>query len=102
MADEDVLERLDLIAGLLQLAHYDAIERARTRLREDEVTAAILDACTGEEWCPAKEMHERVLEAVPDAKLRTVQRRTRELVDRRALREHGSTRDRVYRASGLV
>ncbi len=102
MVDEDVVGRLDLIAGLLQLAHYDAIERARTRLREDEITAAILDACPTDGWCPAKTLHESVVEAVPGAKVRTVQRRTHELVIRLALRERGSTHNKAYRATGLV
>lgn len=87
---------------MLQLAHHDAIERARTRFREDEITCAVLDACSGDDWIPAKTLHRHVTKAVPNANARTIQRRTRELVSQRALRERGTTNDRAYLATGLI
>jgi hypothetical protein len=45
IAHDQVLERLNLMLAILQLAHQDAITRAAIELRADPVNAAILDAC---------------------------------------------------------
>jgi hypothetical protein len=99
--DSAVLERLDLLVGLLELAHHDSIERARDQIRSDEINGTILDFCAEERRAP-KEIVDHVLGAVPKSSSRTIQRRLRELVARRALNEQGATSDKIYVATGLV
>jgi hypothetical protein len=101
VADDEVLERLDLILGVLQLAHDDAITRAREAVRSDPIRAAILDACA-DDWVAPAAIRERVVREAGPCNPRTLQRRLRELVVRRALKERGTTTDKSYRASGLI
>ena len=96
----DVLERLDLMLAVLQLAHHDAIERAADRLRSDPANAAILDTCA-DDWVGARELRDRVGKDT-GAKARTIQTHVSELVARRALQQRGATNTRAYRATGLI
>ena len=98
--DAEVIECLELMLGVLQLAHHDAIERAGEYVRSDPVNAAILEACA-EEWTPAGELYDRVQKQTGSAP-RTITRRIGDLVTRRALRQRGATKSRAYRATGLV
>jgi hypothetical protein len=96
----EVVDRLDLMLAVLQLAHHDAIERAATQLRSDPINAAVLDACA-EDWIGAGELRDHV-ERSTDAKPRTIRAHIGELVARRALQQRGATNTRAYRASGLI
>jgi hypothetical protein len=51
MTNEDIARRLDTIIAILQLAHREEIESARTTIRSDKVKAAILDGA--KTWTPA-------------------------------------------------
>jgi prophage DNA circulation protein len=102
MPDDAVIERLDLMLGVLHLAHDEAIETARRRLRADPVNAAILDVATGEEWIRSADLQRRVSAVEPTATKRTIQRRVSELVARRALNERGAGKTQSYRATGLI
>lgn len=95
-----VLDRLDRILAVLQLAHYDAIQRASSAVRRDPISAAILDVCS-DDWVPASEVRTRVSQQT-GAAAGTVKTRIAQLIARRALFEHGSTTDRAYRSSNLV
>jgi hypothetical protein len=98
--DEAILERLDEIAALLVLAHGDAIEATRVRLRADPMTAAALDACA-DDWTPAKEVITSVQEET-GAGRRTIQQRVAQLVASRVIQSRGATHTRAYRSRGLV
>jgi hypothetical protein len=102
MPDDAIVERLDLILAVLQLAHHDAIERARERLRADPVSAAILDTAGGEEWVATAELQREVNRLQPSASQRTIQRRVRDLVTGRALAERGAGPAKAYRSTGLI
>lgn len=96
---EEVVGRLDRITAILQLAHGDAIERARTRIRADKVNAAILDASP--KWVSAAKMQAAVA-AKTKASTRTIQRSIAELIAQGVLEKRGATRTTEYRASGLI
>jgi hypothetical protein len=93
-----VVERLDTVSAVLQLAHHDRIEQARRQLRSDPINSVILDAC--EDWTSAGVIQKAAREA--GGAERTVRSRLRELVARRALAERGAGPSRQYRATGLV
>ncbi len=97
---DEVVQRLDLMLAVLQLAHHDAIVRAADQLRSDPVNAAILEACA-DGWIGSRELSARV-ENETGAKPRTVRGRVGELVGRRALQQRGATHTRAYRTSGLI
>jgi len=96
---EEVVERLDRITAILQLAHGDAIERARVRIRSEKVNAAILDASA--EWVPAAKM-QTVVASKTKAKTRTIQRNIADLIAQGVLEKRGATSTTEYKASGLI
>jgi ubiquinone/menaquinone biosynthesis C-methylase UbiE len=97
---EEVMERLDLMLAVLQLANHDAITRAATELRADEVNAAILDVCA-DDWISAAALKAKVRAkvAVGDS---TLKARLATLVARRAIQRRGATHTTAYRALGLI
>jgi hypothetical protein len=98
--NDDVVERLDLMLAVLQLAHQDAIDHAADQLRADPVNAAILDACA-DGWVAAGALTKAVLASV-EAKDRTVRGRIATLVIKRAIRRRGSGSNVEYKSMGLV
>jgi hypothetical protein len=99
MAEEAVVERLDLMIATLKLAHARDIENERNRIREDAASAAILDA-TAEEAVKSGELQKSVV-ASAGVNARTV-RRLQELVAMGALRQIGSGPTTAYRSTGLI
>ncbi|HUB75302.1 MAG TPA: hypothetical protein VL979_14865 [Solirubrobacteraceae bacterium] len=100
MAEHAVIERLDLMLAVLQLAHHDAIERASEQVRADPLNAAIIDAC-GEDWVGAGKLTSAA-GAAADAKERTVRTHIAALVARRALQRRGAGKSIQYRSTGLI
>ena len=100
MAEQSVIERLDLMLAVLQLAHHDAIERASQQLRADPLNAEIIDAC-GEDWVGAGKLT-RAVGAAAGAKERTVQAHVAALVARRAIQRRGAGKSIQYRSTGLI
>lgn len=98
--NDAVVERLDLMLAVLQLAHQDAIDGAAQRLRADPVNAAILDACA-DQWVPAGALTEAVM-AAAGAKDRTVQGRIAALVTKHAIQRKRSGSHVEYISLGLV
>lgn len=99
-AEDAVVERLDLLVGILQLAFDREIDGARRRMRSDLLTQAILDAC--EDGYVASGELQRTLSTRLAVSERTVRARLGELAARRVLRQEGAGRNTSYRASGLV
>jgi hypothetical protein len=100
MSDSDVVDRLDLMLAVLQLAHHDAIERAGERIRQDPVNAAILDACA-DNWVAAGKLTKTVASEVGMSD-RRVRDRITTLTTRRALKRRGAGPAVEYRSMGLV
>jgi hypothetical protein len=99
MADPNVTKQLDLIISILQLAYDDEIQRARTRIRTDDASRAILDA-TANDYVSAGELKRKAARSSGDSE-RTVSRRIGELVALGAL-ERRPTGQPAYRATGLI
>jgi len=94
-----VLERLDLLLGVVQLAYAEQISAARAKLRSDPVVAAILDS--SEDWVKTGDLVTQVV-AASGASKRTVQRRVSELLTSRALAVQGAGSATSYRSTGLI
>jgi hypothetical protein len=97
--DRAVLDRLDLLLGVVQLAYAEQIGTARAKLRSDPVVAGILDA--SDDWIKAGELVTQVV-TESGASKRTVQRRVSELITSRALGVQGAGSAISYRSTGLV
>src|SRR3954453_14015289 len=99
MSNDDVVRRLDTIIAILQLAHRDEIESARTAIRSDKVSAAILDLAARE--TPAGKLAHSVEQKTKQSS-RTIARRMAQLVEQGALEKSGAGSATTYRATGLV
>lgn len=99
MADDGILQRLDLIQATLQLAFKPQLDEARERVRSDKVIAAILDET--EEWIASPELQKRVAAAAKTSE-RTVRDRLPDLVAERVLAVRGTERRAEYRRTGLI
>lgn len=96
---DEVVERLDLILGTLQLAFEAPITDARNRYRSDPIVAAILDET--DDWVSSGELQQRVAKATSKS-TRTVRERLRELADKRVLFVRGPGNQPEYRKSGIL
>ena len=99
MTQDVVVERLDRLISVLQLAHADSIAGARATIRSDKVNAALLDAAA--KWTPAVKLQTTVASKTKASK-RTIQERIADLVLRGVLEKRGATRTTEYKASGLI
>lgn len=99
-ADPEVLERLDLMLAVLQLAHQADIEKASVALRADDITDAILDACA-DEWVAAGKLTKAVAAKTKKSE-RSVRDRLQNLTMKRAITRRGGGPSVEYRSMGLV
>jgi hypothetical protein len=99
-ADPDVLDRLDLMLAVLQLAHQTDIEKASVALRADDITDAILDACANE-WVAAGRLTTVVVAKTKKSE-RSVRDRLQSLTTKRAIKRRGGGPSVEYRSMGLV
>lgn len=95
-----MIERLDLMVGVLQLAFDNEIAMAREELRSDPINVSILDACM-DEFIASGDL-QRIVSAKHKIAERTVRTRLTQLEARRVVRKRGSGRNTEYRATGLV
>jgi DNA-binding transcriptional ArsR family regulator len=99
MNDEELGRTLNRIAGILQIAHEQAINETRGKLMEDETNKAIFKATA--KWVATGELEEAVVEKGP-ASRSTLFRRLGELVDRGLLERREAGGKVQYRNSGLI
>jgi hypothetical protein len=92
---DPVVERLDRLTMLLELALGPQLEQARKRIRADTLDAAILDAAA-KEWMPAAKLRQAVATATAK-KQRAIQIHVGELVERGFLGKRGSGNYVEYR-----
>lgn len=97
---QEVVERLDRIISILQLAFREPIEEARNRIREDSLSKALLDAAA-DEWIPGGELVRSVV-ASSSGSARSVSRRLSALVSLGAIDKQGGGAQTRYRSSGLI
>lgn len=96
----EVIERLDRIIMILQLAFRASIEDARAQVREDLINIALLDA-TVDAWTAGGELVPKVVQAT-GASSRSVSRRLASLVALGAIEKRGGGAQTTYRATGLI
>jgi predicted transcriptional regulator len=98
-ANDEVLQRLDKIIAILQIAHKDEIDRARAEITADKVDAAILKVASKE--TPAGAV---VKAAATKAKVsgRAVQKHIAVLIERGLLERSGGSTATTYKTTGLI
>ena len=96
---QEIVDRLDQLIGLYQLANAELISQARERLRADPVVAALLDE--SEDWTPTGALKAKVA-ASKNVSEKTVQRRISELVDQKILLASGAGSTRTVKSGGLI
>ena len=99
MADEEVVQRLDLILATLRLAFAPQLREARDEMRGNPVTAAILDAT--EDWTASTGIQSTVAKKT-GAHAATVRARLSELADQGVLAGRGTERKMEYRRTALI
>lgn len=99
-ADDEVLERLDRIATLLEVGFSEQIERVRADVRKDPVAAAVLDAVS-DGWKASGDI-KRVVSTSAKVSEKTVQRALAALHDRGAVQARGTGPTTSYRSAGVL
>lgn len=98
--DEELLDRLDRIATILEIGFSDQLERARAAVREEPVDAAVLDVVR-DGWVTSGEIKRAVTKSARVSD-RTVQRSLAGLVARGYVRVAGEPPNVSYRSSGVL
>jgi hypothetical protein len=101
VADQEVLDRLDRLVGIVALAFDKEIAAARASLRKDPVHAAALDLLDGTGWLSATYLRASVAKTSGQSE-GTVARKMARLVDLGFLESAGATTNLKYRSRGIV
>lgn len=96
---EEVVERLDRLTAIMRIAHADAIERTRERIRSDNVNAAILDGA--KKWTPAGKLKASVMKKTGTGAT-TFRDRIDDLLNVGLVEKHGGGPTTEYKATGLI
>lgn len=99
-SSEALLERLDHLIRVIEVALAPQIEATRLALGEDPVDAAIIDAAAGG-WKPAGKLQQQV-EKRSGKRKRTVQDRIAHLTDRGYLEKQGGGPSTEYRTNPVI
>lgn len=99
MTDDPVVQRLDKLIAITQLARKDAIDRARERILGDSTKRAIVEAAS--DWTTAGELKTTVMKHTKESPA-TVSRRLAELVAEGVLAKQGAGSNVSYKATGLI
>lgn len=99
-AEQPLLERLDRLTRLLELALAPQIEAGRAAVRADHIDAAILDNAAGD-WKPAAMLQQAVSKKT-GKKTRAIQDHIGDLVERGFLQRKNAGPKTEYRALGVA
>jgi Fic family protein len=97
--NEDIVQRLDKLLAIQQLAHREALESARVTIRSDKVNAAILDATT--KLTPAGKVVDEVKNKTGQSPA-TISRRIASLIEQGVVEKQGGGPATQYRSTGLI
>jgi DNA-binding HxlR family transcriptional regulator len=100
VSDEEIIRRLDRLIAIMLLANRDAIESAKAAVRQDRVSAEILDQAS-EGWIRSGDLQKRV-SAATQASTRTVRNRLQDLAAQQAIEQRGAGPATEYRSTGLL
>jgi hypothetical protein len=95
-----VVQRLDRLTTLLELALAPQLEEARQKIRSDGLDAAIFDAAAGG-WTPASQLRQAVA-AATGRKQRAIQIHVGDLVDKGFLLKRGGGNHVEYFTSEVI
>ena len=98
-SNDEILERLDKLVAIQQLAHREALESARVSIRADKVNAAILDATT--KLTPAGKVVTDVRKKTGQSPA-TISRRIAFLMELGVVEKQGGGPATRYRSTGLI
>lgn len=99
MSTDEVVERLDRLMALMRIAHADAIERTREKIRSDKLNAAILDGT--KKWTPAGKLKTAVMKKTGGG-ASTFNARLVESLDGGLIEKRGGGPTTAYKATGLI
>jgi Fic family protein len=97
---QEIVERLDRLMTLLEVALAPQLEQGREAVRKDPVDASILDLTAGK-WIPTAKLQMQV-EAKTETKDRTIRDHIKVLVERGFLQSQGGGRSTQYRSTGVI
>jgi hypothetical protein len=97
---EPLLQRLDRLTAILELALAPQLAEGRAAVRADEIDAAILDAASVE-WTRAGDLQKAVATKT-GKKERAIQGHVGDLVDRGLLMKDGGGPKVRYRTNGVI
>jgi uncharacterized membrane protein len=95
---DEILQRLDKVLAILQIANEEAIERVRAKVRSDAAYNAILDATKN--WAGAVKV--MAAAAKVSSARSTTSRKIAELIDRGMLEKRGGGNATEYKSTGLI
>jgi hypothetical protein len=96
---EELIERVDRLTALMRIAHADAIDRMRVKIRSDKLNAAILDGTRN--WTPAGKLKTAVTKKTGSG-ASTFSAHVAELLDGGFLEKRGGGSNTEYKATGLI
>lgn len=99
MGNEEIGRKLDSIATILRLVHFEELEAARAKIRGDNVYAAILDST--KRWTAAAKVQAAAKKKKGSARS-TTSRKIVELIELGLLEKQGGGRTIEYKATGLI
>jgi hypothetical protein len=97
---DPLLERLDRLTAILELALAPQLAEGRAAVRADEIDAAILDAASVD-WTPAADLQKAVATKT-GKKERAIQGHVGDLVDQGFLQKDGGGPKVRYRTNGVI
>jgi hypothetical protein len=97
--DDEVIERLDKLILLFQLAFADSIDATRRSIRMDPVKAAILDS-TSTGWTPSATTRAAIKKLGTSES--TFKNKVSELLAAGLLERRGATTSVEYRSRGVI
>ena len=99
-SDDEVLERHDRIATLLEIGFAEQVQHARNQLLADPVASAVVDAVR-EDWVASGDV-KRTVSRSAEVSEKTVQRALATLVSRGVVRVRGTGPSVSYRSAGVL
>jgi hypothetical protein len=96
----ELIDRVDRLTQILEVALAPQIEAGRALLRPNEVDAAIFDHTAGT-WIATANLQKRVTKAT-GAKTRSIQNHLSSLVERGFVRKRGGGRSIEFRSVGVI
>jgi predicted HTH transcriptional regulator len=99
VATDAIIQRLDKLIAILQLAHQDAIEEARVRILSDKVNKAVLELAA--DWTSAGDLKKAAMQKTKQSQP-TVERRIAGLVAQGVLEKQGAGGNVSYKSTGLI